>query len=42
MGGGMGGEVAQQLRAPAACPEVFSSLPSNHMVLGSDAFLWCV
>jgi hypothetical protein len=26
------GEMAQQLRAPAALPEVPSSIPSNHMV----------
>jgi hypothetical protein len=26
------GEMAQQLRAPSALPEVLSSIPSNHMV----------
>jgi len=26
------GEMAQQLRAPTALPEVLSSIPSNHMV----------
>ena len=26
------GEMAQWLRAPAALPEVLSSIPSNHMV----------
>jgi hypothetical protein len=42
------GEMAQQLRALAALPEVLSSIPSNHMVahnhlsvMGSDALFWC-
>jgi hypothetical protein len=26
------GEMAQQLRAPTALPEVLNSIPSNHMV----------
>jgi hypothetical protein len=29
---GEAGEMAQQLRAPTALPEVMSSIPSNHMV----------
>lgn len=33
-------EMAQQLRALAALPEVLISVPSNHMVMGSDA-LFC-
>jgi len=32
--------MAQQLRALAALPEVLISVPSNHMVMGSDA-LFC-
>jgi hypothetical protein len=28
----MAGEMAQQLRAPTALPEVLNSIPSNHMV----------
>jgi hypothetical protein len=29
---GGAGEIAQRERAPAALPEVLSSIPSNHMV----------
>jgi hypothetical protein len=42
------GEMAQQLRALTALPEVLSSIPSNHMMAynhlkwGSDALFWCV
>jgi hypothetical protein len=36
------GEMVQQLRALTALPEVLSSNPSNHMVMGSDALFWCV
>jgi hypothetical protein len=32
------GEMAQQLRALTALPEVLSSIPSNHM-MGSDTLL---
>jgi hypothetical protein len=40
---GGAGEMAQQLRALAALPEVLSSNPSNHMVAHiSDAFFWSV
>jgi hypothetical protein len=34
-GGGGSGDMAQQLRALAALPEVLSSIPSNHMVAHS-------
>ena len=43
------GEMAQQLRALTALPEVLSSNPSNHIhggsqpsVMYSDALFWCV
>jgi hypothetical protein len=33
------GEMAKQLRAPTALPEVLSSIPSNHMV-AHNHLLW--
>jgi hypothetical protein len=46
---GWPGEMAQQLRALTALPEVLSSNPSNHIhggsqpsVMYSDALFWCV
>jgi hypothetical protein len=38
----IGLEISQWFRALTVLPEVLSSIPSNHMVMGSDALFWCV